>query len=127
MLDAVLAQPVDLTQPHAARAQRFARSHDNAARWRIEPNDVKRMTGSDAKPPALAHRKMDDAAVPAQHSPIEIDDIAGLGGAGFEPLDDIRVAARRHETDVLAVVLVGDCKAETAAKRSMTVSLNRLS
>ena len=59
---------------------------------------------------------MDDAAVPAQHSPVEIDDIAGLGGAGFEPLDDVRVAARRHETDVLAVVLVGDRKAETAGK-----------
>src|SRR5438309_11131680 len=74
------------------------------------------MAGGDAKPPALAHRKMDDAAVPAQHSPVEIDDIAGLGGAGFKPLDDVRVAARRHETDDLAVVLVGDRKAETAGK-----------
>src|SRR5437763_12951783 len=74
------------------------------------------MTGGDAKPPALAHRKMDDAAVPAQHSPVEIDNIAGLGGAGLEPLDDVRVAAPRHEKDVLAVVLDSDRKAETAGK-----------
>src|SRR5258706_10608753 len=31
MLDAVLAQPVDLAQPHAAGAQGLARSHDHAA------------------------------------------------------------------------------------------------
>src|SRR5262249_13988971 len=39
MLDAVLAQPVDLAQPHAAGAQGLARPHDHAARVRLAPNN----------------------------------------------------------------------------------------
>src|SRR5262249_383831 len=42
------------------------------------------------------------------------DDVAGLGGAGLEPLDHLGVAAGRHEADVLAVVLVGNREAEGA-------------
>ncbi len=46
--------------------------------------------------------------------PVEIDDVAGLGGARLEPLDHLGVAAGRHEADVLAVVLVGDRQLEPA-------------
>ena len=39
----------------------------------------------------------------------------GFRRAGLQPLDDVGVAAGRHEADVLAVVLVGDRKAELRA------------
>src|SRR5687768_14368959 len=39
-------------------------------------------------------------------------DLAGLRRSGLEPLDDVAVAALRHEADVLAVRLVGHFQAE---------------
>src|SRR5262245_6253664 len=57
---------------------------------------------------------MDDAGMPAEQATVEVDDIAGLGRAGLEPLDHLGVTAGRHEADVLAVVLVGDREAEPA-------------
>src|SRR5260221_8756718 len=59
---------------------------------------------------------MDDAGMSAQHAAVKIDDVARLGRARLEPLDHLGVAARRHEADVLAVVLVGDREAEPARK-----------
>ena len=55
---------------------------------------------------------MDDAVVAAEHIAVEIDDIARRRSARLQPLDHVGVAAGRHEADVLAVVLVGDRKAE---------------
>src|SRR5262249_43060736 len=112
VIDAVLAQPVDLAQPHPAGAQRLARSDHDAARRRIEPHHIERMPGGDAEPAALADGEMNDAVVPPEHMAVEIDDVAGLGGTRLEPLDHLGVAARRHEADVLAVVLVGDRETE---------------
>src|SRR5262249_5395257 len=86
----------------------------HAARRRIEPHHIERMAGSDAEPSPLAHGEMDDAGMSAQHAAVEMDDVARLGRAGLEPLDHLGVAARRHEADVLAVVLVGDREAEPA-------------
>src|SRR5262245_24934194 len=57
---------------------------------------------------------MDDAVMPAEHPAREIDDVAGLGRAWPQPLDHLSIAAGRHKADVLAVVLVGDRKAEAA-------------
>src|SRR6266508_6979359 len=74
------------------------------------------MAGSDAEPPPLADGEMDDARMTAEHPALEIDDVAGLGGPGLEPLDHLGVAARRYEADVLAVVLVGDRKSKPAGK-----------
>src|SRR5262245_19552446 len=72
------------------------------------------MTGCDAKPAALAHGEVNDAGVAAEYPDFKIDDIAGLGSAGLETLYHLCVAAGWHEADVLAVVLVGDRKAEAA-------------
>ena len=36
----------------------------------------------------------------------------GVGSAGPQPLDHLGIMAGRHEADVLAVMLVGDRKAE---------------
>ena len=57
---------------------------------------------------------MDDAVVLAEHMAVEIDDIACDRSAGLEPLDHRAVMPRRHEADVLAVVLVGDGQTEAA-------------
>jgi len=50
--------------------------------------------------------------MPAEHAARKVDDIAGCGRAGLQPLDHLGVASRRHEADVLAVLLVGDRQAE---------------
>src|SRR5207253_884671 len=60
--------------------------------------------------------EMDDAVMPAQHPAVEIDNLARLRGAGPQPLDDVGIAPRRHEADVLAVVLVRDRQIEPAGK-----------
>src|SRR5216683_4662087 len=114
MVDAALAQPVDLAQPHPAGTQGIARPDHDAARGGIEPDHVERMAGGDAEPAPLADGEMDDAGMAAEHAAVEVDDVAGLGGPGLEPLDHLAVAAGRHETDVLAVVLVGDREVEPA-------------
>ena len=43
---------------------------------------------------------------------VDVDDVAGLDGVGPQPADDVGIAPGRHETDVLAVLLVGDLEAE---------------
>ena len=73
----------------------------------LHPNNV-----GDAEAAALADGEMDDAVMAAEHTAVEIDDVAGLGGAGPQPLDHFGVAAGRHEADVLAVLLVGDLEAK---------------
>ena len=52
----------------------------------------------------------------AQHLAVDVDDLAGFGGAGLEPLNHVGVMAARHEADVLAVMLVGDCQSELACQ-----------
>ena len=50
--------------------------------------------------------------------PVEIDDVAGLHRVRLQPADDIGVATGRHETDVLAVMLV--CDRQSEASRQFT-------
>ena len=111
-INCALAEPVDLAQPHAARAQRLARTDHDAACCRVEAQHVERMAGGDAEAASLPDGEVDDAVVAAEHTTVEIDDVAGLGGARSQPLDHVGVAAGRHETNVLAVVLVGDREGE---------------
>src|SRR3984893_1440004 len=59
---------------------------------------------------------MDDAVVPAEHAPLDIDDVSGLGGAGPQALDHLGIASGGNETDVLAVLLVGDREIETTGQ-----------
>src|ERR1700736_3333917 len=59
---------------------------------------------------------MDDAVVPAEHAPLDIDDVSGLGGAGPQALDHLGIASRGNEADVLAVLLVGDREIETTGQ-----------
>src|ERR1700732_2636180 len=59
---------------------------------------------------------MDDAVVPAEHAPLDVDDVSGLGGAGPQAFDHLGIASGGNETDVLAVLLVGDREVETAGQ-----------
>src|SRR5262249_25537747 len=115
-VDAALAQPVDLAQPHPAGAQGIARPDHDAPRGGVEPDHVERTAGGDAKPATLTDGEMDDAGMAAEHAAVEIDDVAGLGGPRLEPFDHLAVAAGGDEADVLAVMLVGDRQAEPARK-----------
>src|SRR5260370_31096199 len=55
---------------------------------------------------------MNDALVPADGAAVEIDDIARQKRVRPQPADDVGIASRRHEADVLAVMLVRHCEAE---------------
>src|SRR4051794_39358802 len=55
---------------------------------------------------------MNDALMPADDMTVEIDDVAGLDRARLQAADDVGVAPGRYETDVLAVLLVGDFEAK---------------
>src|SRR5262249_26377715 len=76
-----IADPVHVPQLHARRAQRLPGADDDPAICRIEPHDIERLTGRDAKASALADREIDDAGVTAQDPPGKIDNVARGGGA----------------------------------------------
>src|SRR5713226_4433600 len=59
---------------------------------------------------------MNDAVVPAEHVPLGIDDVSGLGRTGPQALDHLGIASGGNEADVLAVLLVGDREVETAGQ-----------
>src|SRR6185437_9735887 len=65
-----------------------------------------------------ADREMNDAGMPAEHLAVEIDDIAGFRRTRLQAFDNVRIVAGRNEADVLAVMLVGNCKTEAARKLS---------
>src|SRR3954468_5407 len=120
LVDASLAQPIDVAQPHPAGAQRRARPDHDPARRGVEPDHVERMAGGDAEPAPLADGEMNDAGMRAENAAVEIDDVTGFGRPRLEAPDHLGVAARRHEADVLTVLLVAH------GERKLTRKLARL-
>src|SRR5690606_36001410 len=82
-----VADPIDRAQPHAARAQRLARADNDTRRICLEPDHIERSARGDAKAPALSDSEVDDAAVAAEHAPVEIDDVARRCRPRLETLD----------------------------------------
>src|SRR5215470_6733776 len=115
-VDRAIAQPVHIAQANAAGPQCFARADHNPAQRRIETHDIERRTGGNAKPAALTDGKMNNALMAAEYAALEIDDLAGPGGARTQPFDHIGIAAVGHKTDVLAVLFVGDGEPEPASQ-----------
>ncbi len=113
-----VAKPVDLAQIEPRRGQRLARADDHPPPDRVEVDDVERLADGNADAATLTDRVVDDAVVAAEHAPVDVDDVAGLGGTGLQPLDEVGVAPVGNEADVLAVVLVGDGEAEVARRRA---------
>src|SRR6516162_10392333 len=115
-VDRAIAQPVHIAQANAAGPQCFARANHNPAQRRIETHDIERRTAGNAKPAALTDGKMNNAPMAAEYAALEIDDLAGPGGARTQPFDHIGIAAVGHKTDVLAVLFVGDGEPEPASQ-----------
>ena len=104
-----VAQPVQPADRDGAARQGFARADRDLAALRVDAHDVERLRrAADAEAPALADGEADNAVVGAQFVAVEIDDPAGIAGAGPQLLDHPRIVAVRDETDVLAVRLFGD-------------------
>ena len=70
------------------------------------------------EPAPLADGVVDDAVVAAEHAAVEMRRCRRPGGVRLQPLDDVGVAALRHEADVLAVGLVGDGSPICARERA---------
>src|SRR5215470_16557324 len=79
LLDRALPDPIHVAQPHAARAQRLARTDDDAPGRGLEPHHIERMASRDAEPAALPNREPNDAVVTAEHLAVEINNVARLG------------------------------------------------
>ena len=106
-------EPVHVAHEDGAGRQRRARTHDHARIHGIDLEHEQRLfVAGKPKALALADGEMDHAIMAGQNFALLIDDVAGLHGAGIELLDNARVIAVRHETDVLAVRLVGNNQPE---------------
>src|SRR5262249_57746559 len=64
MIDRAFAEPVDVAQPHAARAQRPARADDDAPSCRVEPGHIERVASGYAGTAARAARATHLALTP---------------------------------------------------------------
>src|ERR1700691_1760711 len=111
-LDRAITEPIDVAQPNPAGAQRVARPHHDAARGSVETHNIKRRTGCNTETAPLSDGEMNDAVMPANDAPIEIDDFTRRGGSRPKPLDHISIVSTRHKADVLAVLFIGDRQAE---------------
>ena len=67
---------------------------------------------SHLQPPPLADRELVIGLVRADDGALGIDDVARFHCVRLQLLDDVGIAAGRHEADVLAVLLVGDREPE---------------
>src|SRR6185503_17915047 len=68
----------------------------------------------DAEPLPLPDRVVDDPIVPAEHAAIEMHNLAVRERLGMHAADHIGILPLRYETDVLAVVLVGNLQPKLA-------------
>src|SRR5262249_44601886 len=113
LVDHAVAQPIDLTQTNAASPQGFARADHDPPRGRIETHHIKGRTCGNAQSAPLADGEMNDAVMVSEHAAVQVDDVAGSGGAGTQPLDHVGIATAWHETNILTVLLIGDGETKT--------------
>src|SRR4029079_3790242 len=116
LLKLTLADTGDVAQQNALRVQRLARADDDAAALAVEPHDVKRPAGRDAKTLAPPDGEIDDAGVMAEHLAAQIDDFAGLRRTWLETLNHIGIVSARYKADILTVLLVRHRKHEAASE-----------
>src|SRR5690606_4942792 len=90
---------------------------DHPSLGRIEAYDVQRLAlgpaVTESETTALPHGEAGNPFVPAEYTPVDVDDLAGLHRLRPQPVQEGNVSARRHEADVLAVRLRGHFEAET--------------
>src|SRR5579872_3541733 len=73
---------------------------------------VERFARGDADAAPLADRIVDDSLMMADDAPVDVDDLAGSRRIRLQSGDHVGIAPGRNEADVLAVMLVGNRKAE---------------
>ncbi|MCL6498540.1 MAG: UDP-3-O-(3-hydroxymyristoyl)glucosamine N-acyltransferase, partial [Firmicutes bacterium] len=78
----------------------------------VDAGDEQRIADGDVQASALADGVAGHALVLAQNAAVHVDDLAGQGALRADPVDHRGVLALGHETDVLAVGLVGDGQAQ---------------
>src|ERR687892_485289 len=125
MLQRLIAKPIHVAKLDAARAQGLARTDHHFAGLGVELEDVERLLGGNADPLPLADGVIDDAVVPPEHPAVDMDDVAGLSGSGTQTLDHLRIAAGRHEADVLAVRLLRHGEPKVARELPRRLLLER--
>src|SRR5271166_638338 len=81
-VDRAITEPVHVAQADATGPQCFARADHDPARCRVETHDIERRAGGDTKSTPLADGEMNNAVMAAEYAALEIDDLAGSGGAG---------------------------------------------
>jgi hypothetical protein len=92
--------------------QRVARTYGDRRVFRVDADDVERDAGCDAEPLPLANREPMDPLVPAEDVSLAIADGPSRH---FRALPhELRVLARGHEADLLAVLLFRDPEPEAA-------------
>src|SRR5690242_11424305 len=87
--------------------QRRARADDDGVARAVEPGDVERLAGGDAKPFALADRVERQAVVPANLAAVQIDDRAGAQAVGLLLDQQVAIVAAGDEADILALGAIG--------------------
>ena len=98
--------------------QAVTRSHHDLVALGIEADDEQRLGTRNPQAAPLADRVVDDAVVAPEPAAVHVHDIAGLQRARLQALDHARVAAGRHEADVLAVGLFGHGKPQLVGERA---------
>ena len=100
------SEPVHLAQHDLSARQSRHWANDDATTRRIQSDHVERLTvQGEAEAAALPHSVVNDATMTSEQAPIDVDNLAGFGGAGLDLLNDGCVSAFRNEADILAVGL----------------------
>lgn len=105
VLARAVAEPVHVFKHDQPGVQDAARTDDDLVPVRIQANNVQRIASRKLQTPALADGEIEDAAVPAEHAAIDMDDVASLGSVRPQALHDVGIAACGNKADILAVGL----------------------
>ena len=86
-----LANPIDVAQPEPRNGERGTRTDNHPGVGRIQGDHVERLGRCNADPTSLANRIVNHAAMPSENTAVDMDDLAGNGGARHQALDHLRV------------------------------------
>src|SRR5690606_17020015 len=117
LVEVARADPVHVRDREVCPGEGGAGPDDHPSLGRIEAYDVQRLAlgpaVTESETTALPHGEAGNPFVPAEYTPVDVDDLAGLHRLRPQPVQEGNVSARRHEADVLAVRLRGHFEAET--------------
>ena len=89
--------------------------------FRFQADHIEGFADGNSKAAALADRVMDQALMTAEHPSIDMDDVAGLGSAWPQFLNDIRIGSVGNKADILTVGLIGTTRLKRSAMSRTSV------